>query len=345
MQWLVQLAQVLGRERCVVVTLDVIVGSAPRDAGCRMIITAHEALGSIGGGSLEFEATAHAREMLADGNTVWQEHRPYGLGPALNQCCGGTVLLLFERFEAGVPAWLKTLAEAAAAQQAVVLASAIDRAEPYKALISQTIEDDSVPGEVMARGRELLRNFGETGIETLETSEGKWWLELIRVQHKPLVLFGAGHVGQAVARLLSEMPFEVSWVDGRPDVFPDRPGPNITTVRSGDPLAEVGKAPPGSIFVVMTHSHQLDEDICFDVLSRGDFAWLGLIGSVTKRRRFVQRLAQRGIGESRLARLVCPVGLSGIKGKRPATIALSLVAQLMHTARADTGILDVGGDE
>jgi xanthine dehydrogenase accessory factor len=81
----------------------------------------------------------------------------------------------------------------------------------------------------------------------------------------------------------------------------------------------------------MTHSHQLDEDICFEVLSRGDFAWLGLIGSVTKRRRFVQRLAQRGIGETDLARLVCPVGLSGIKGKQPATIALSLVAQLMHT--------------
>jgi xanthine dehydrogenase accessory factor len=123
----------------------------------------------------------------------------------------------------------------------------------------------------------------------------------------------------------------VTWVDSRPDVFPDRPGPNINVVDSNDVLSEVSKAPPGSSFVVMTHSHQLDEDICFEVLSHGDFAWLGLIGSVTKRRRFIQRLAQRGIDESKLDQLVCPIGLSGIKGKQPATIALSLVAQLMHT--------------
>ena len=134
-----------------------------------------------------------------------------------------------------------------------------------------------------------------------------------------------------MARMLEDLPFSVTWVDSRPGVFPPRPGPNITPVESEDALAEVGKAPPGGIFVVMTHSHQLDEDICFDVLSRGDFAWLGLIGSVTKRRRFVQRLAQRGIGESELSRLVCPIGLAGIRGKQPATIALSLVAQLMHT--------------
>ena len=160
------------------------------------------------------------------------------------------------------------------------------------------------------------------------------------MQLKPLVLFGAGHVGQAVARMLVQMPFEVTWVDSRPDVFPDRSGPNIHAVSSVDPLIEVGKAPAGSIFVVMTHSHQLDEDICFEVLSRGDFSWLGLIGSVTKRRRFVQRLAQRGINDSKSAALVCPVGLGGIKGKQPATIALSLVAQLMHTTGPDSEVLN-----
>ena len=79
----------------------------------------------------------------------------------------------------------------------------------------------------------------------------------------------------------------------------------------------------------MTHSHSLDEDICFDVLNRGDFAWLGLIGSATKRRRFVHRLGQRGISDELLERLVCPIGLAGIEGKQPATIALSLAAQLM----------------
>jgi xanthine dehydrogenase accessory factor len=108
---------------------------------------------------------------------------------------------------------------------------------------------------------------------------------------------------------------------GLPDAF--------ETVHSGDPEAEVARAEAGSFFVVMTHSHQLDEDICLQVLQCGDFAWLGLIGSDTKRRRFVHRLERRGIQPEQLERLVCPIGLSGIRGKQPATIALSLAAQLM----------------
>ena len=281
-----QLVEVLGQERCVVVTLDSVIGSAPRETGCRMIVTVDKTFGSIGGGNLEFEATAHAQELLTKESMPGQELQPFALGPALNQCCGGSVTLLFECYEANVPGWLEELMD-------------------------------------------------EAGIETLETVAGKWWLELNGVELKPLILFGAGHVGQAVARLLADLPFKVTWVDNRPNVFPDQAGPNFKVVDSNNPLNEVSQAPPGSIFVVMTHSHQLDEDICFEVLSRGDFAWLGLIGSVTKRRRFVQRLAQRGIGETDLAQLVCPVGLSGIKGKQPATIALSLVAQLMHTSKPE----------
>ena len=96
-----------------------------------------------------------------------------------------------------------------------------------------------------------------------------------------------------------------------------------------DPPAEVATAEAGSIFVVMTHSHQLDEEICLQILQRDDFAWLGLIGSETKRRRFVLRLGQRGIEPAHLERLVCSIGLCGIGGKEPATIALSLAAQLM----------------
>ena len=100
-------------------------------------------------------------------------------------------------------------------------------------------------------------------------------------------------------------------------------------MQTHQPAAAVQAAPNGTVFVVMTHSHQLDEDICFEVLQRGDFAWLGLIGSATKRRRFEHRLQKRGIETSGVAQLVCPIGLDGIRGKQPATIALSLVAQLM----------------
>jgi xanthine dehydrogenase accessory factor len=79
----------------------------------------------------------------------------------------------------------------------------------------------------------------------------------------------------------------------------------------------------------MTHSHQLDEDICHAILSRERCGWLGLIGSGTKYLRFRQRLAARGISEDSLDQLNCPVGDAGVKGKRPATIAVAIAAQLL----------------
>jgi xanthine dehydrogenase accessory factor len=321
------------------VTLDLILGSAPREAGCRMIVTADEATGSIGGGALEFEAITHARQMLLAENGVWQEYRPYGLGPALKQCCGGAVTLLFERFEAGHPSWLRKLLDDTGDHRALVLATGIDRPRPLKTVITPTGEvSGQIPEEVLARGRTMLLDPGEARIEKLENAGEKWWLEMIHLQRRSLYLFGAGHVGQAVARLLTDMPFEVTWVDNRSGVFPDSLSPNIEAILADDAPAVALTAPTGSIIVVMTHSHELDEDICFAVLSRDDIAWLGLIGSATKRRRFTQRLAKRGISDKRLDRLVCPIGLSGIKGKQPATIALSLVAQLMHSAKAETEV-------
>ena len=79
----------------------------------------------------------------------------------------------------------------------------------------------------------------------------------------------------------------------------------------------------------MTHSHELDEDLCHAILNRGDFSWLGLIGSMSKRKRFEHRLAKRGIEQKQLDSLTCPVGMAGITGKRPATIAVSIAAQLL----------------
>jgi len=78
----------------------------------------------------------------------------------------------------------------------------------------------------------------------------------------------------------------------------------------------------------MTHSHALDEAICLQLLTRGDFAFLGLIGSKTKRARFVSRLGAAGIGPAMLDLLTCPIGIDEINGKSPAHVALSIAAQL-----------------
>lgn len=348
LNWPAQLQQLLKTEPCVLVTLNLILGSAPRESGCRMIVTADAVYGSIGGGNLEFTAILKAREMLLQSAQPRQRHEPFGLGPALNQCCGGAVTLLFEVLSGACPRWVDELAAGLEQQAPQVLVMAIDRTEPVRWVVSQVDSPPAViPPPVWKLAQKMLRESaagereGESenilSLNNVETNNETWWLERIRPELQPLVLFGAGHVGQEVARLLERLPFAVTWVDGRADVFTVPSAANIRTIYSDDPATEVASAAPGSIFVVMTHSHQLDEDICFEILRRGDFCWLGLIGSDTKRRRFVQRLNKRGVEEKSLDRLVCPIGLVGglvggsvgIEGKQPATIALSLAAQLM----------------
>ncbi len=334
MAWINDLWRILGEEACVLVTLCQLSGSAPRESGSRMVVTRSGISGSIGGGNLEFKASGIARELLAGQTAGHQEQEVYGLGPALNQCCGGAVTLLYEVYGPGVPGWLDALLAAHQGGEPVVLASRVDGAASCKQVITPGMaKDDSVPAGVADAVRELLQTRQESGTEeritTVKSRGQTWWLEPPADDLRHVMLFGAGHVGQAVARTLSPLPFRVTWIDSREGLFPSGLPVAIETVLSDDPATEVARAEPGSIYVVMTHSHQLDEEICLRVLQSGDFAWLGLIGSETKRRRFVHRLGQRGIEPAQLEKLVCPVGLSDIRGKQPATIALSLAAQLM----------------
>ena len=145
-----------------------------------------------------------------------------------------------------------------------------------------------------------------------------------------LQLYGAGHVGRAIVALLEGVACRVQWIDARDDEFPREPGaPHIERVCVDPVEAEVDAAPPGAFFLVLTHRHDLDFAITEAVLRRGDFGFLGLIGSKTKRARFLRRLADRGVAPGALARLNCPIGLPGIHGKEPEVIAISVVAQLL----------------
>jgi xanthine dehydrogenase accessory factor len=331
LQWITDFCRIADDQPCVLVTLVIVSGSAPRESGSRMIVTADELLGSVGGGNLEYRATAMARELLETATNGFQVKKLYGLGPELNQCCGGAVALCYEVHTSGAPGWAVRAEAALAFGDQAVLVSALDGSLARKAVLTGASGSrGGLPGAVLEVADDLLRQRVHLagGVE-VRTEQGNWWLERIRHSTRPLMLFGAGHVGQAVARALAPLPFDVTWLDSREAVFPDDTPAHIRTERSSDPAGQVAGARPGSLFVVMTHSHQLDEDICFEVLRRDDFAWLGLIGSDTKRRRFVHRLEKRGIPAARLAALVCPVGIAGIRGKQPATIALSLAAQLM----------------
>ena len=145
----------------------------------------------------------------------------------------------------------------------------------------------------------------------------------------PVLLFGAGHVGRALILALAPLPFRVRWVDSRPDAFPTHAPQNCEIVRSDVPVAELASAANDSLIIVMTHSHPLDLALVSEALRLERFSYVGLIGSETKRARFVSQLRAAGFSEARLAPLVCPIGIAGISGKAPAVIATSVAAQLL----------------
>lgn len=157
-----------------------------------------------------------------------------------------------------------------------------------------------------------------------------------------VVLFGAGHVGAALVRVLATLPCRVRWVDERDAQFAQHLLPaalhdltNVEVDANDAPDEAVDEAGPDSYFIVMTHNHARDLALAERILRRGDFAFFGMIGSRTKRRQFEHRLAARGIDPARLARMICPIGIEGIVDKSPEVIAIAVAAQLLRTVEAN----------
>ncbi|MEZ0223727.1 MAG: xanthine dehydrogenase accessory protein XdhC [Alphaproteobacteria bacterium] len=141
-------------------------------------------------------------------------------------------------------------------------------------------------------------------------------------------LFGAGHVGKEVVKVLDGLPLRVKWVDERGFEFPKELPKNCEKVLTTAPVAELREADENSYIAVMTHSHDLDYEVVRAAF-KGKFAYLGLIGSKTKRVRFEKRLIAEGITKEQLKRLHCPIGLGDVNGKHPREIAISVAAELL----------------
>ncbi|MFD1710845.1 xanthine dehydrogenase accessory protein XdhC [Ottowia sp. GY511] len=265
MTQLTELFDRLERATAVLVTVASTQGSAPREAGAWMAVWQEGQVGSIGGGQLEWQALAHARQVLA-GNAPAGETLRYALGPSLAQCCGGVVQLRFERVDA---------------TQGEALRQRLASAQP------------------------------------------------------PVALFGGGHVGRAIVKLLSDLPFDVLWVDSRDEVFPPDTPQHVRCDHSDPVQAAVTDMAPGSRVVIMSFSHAEDFDILVACLLRqrgqGDLPYIGLIGSKTKWASFRRRLRERGFSDAELAHVTCPIGVPGITGKAPAVVAVATVAQLLQT--------------
>lgn len=153
--------------------------------------------------------------------------------------------------------------------------------------------------------------------------------EPLRPEPTHVAVFGAGHVGRALVALLAGLRVRVHWIDARENALRDAPAGIDARLRD-DPAREIASLPAGSIVLVMTHDHQLDFDIVAAALARADLAAVGLIGSATKRARFASRLARIGVPRAAIERLICPIGVPGVGGKRPAEIAIAVAAQVLQ---------------
>ena len=158
-------------------------------------------------------------------------------------------------------------------------------------------------------------------------------------QHcKHLAIFGAGHVSQALVPILAQLPLQISWIDNRQEMFDELSqlnlAPNVKLQFNEFPTDCIASLPSDSWIVVMTHNHQLDFEIVEAALQRQDVAFVGMIGSQTKARRFKTRLAHREHNQQTIQRLVSPVGLLDIPGKRPIEVAVSIAAQLIQRVAA-----------
>jgi xanthine dehydrogenase accessory factor len=351
MDWLDTLAGLA--EPCVLVTVASAEGSTPREAGAKMIVTAAAQHGTIGGGNLEWKALELARAQLASAAPAGPTFHRFPLGPSLGQCCGGVAGLVMERVDARAaaglspvglspvglpPEWLRELRARRTAGEVLVLASgpgiAADRRLIGRRDAGCVAGVDGAPAFLRESARELIES-DRLGARLVPRDGADFvLLERIAPADFHVVLFGAGHVGQAIVRVLGTRACRVTWVDEREAQFPADVPANVRVLWSDAPALDADDAPAETYFLVMTHSHALDQDICERVLRRADYAYLGLIGSGTKRAMFERRLAQRGIAADALARLVCPIGVPGIKSKDPSAIAVAVAAQLLQVREA-----------
>lgn len=272
-------------------------GSAPREAGASMLVWDGGQSGTIGGGRLEQAALAAARA----GRTGLSRH---ALGPEFGQCCGGAVTLWTEYWEAAAVAALTQPVHARGA------------------------------GPRPARVADLLARAAEGHPVALPALVDGWFVEAVAPARHSVWIWGAGHVGRALAAVLAPLPdLGVTWIDDAPERFPDPVPAGVAPLVATHMPHAAAHAPAEAHHLVLTYSHEIDLALCHALLSR-PAASIGLIGSATKRARFRSRLRALGHADVAISRILCPIGDPAL-GKHPQAIAIGVAAQLLEN-RAGT---------
>ena len=248
MHWLkaCQMLEQQGEAYCIA-TVVAYVGSVPRSSGAKMVITPACQFDTLGGGNLEFQVIAQAREGLASHQSQVAIER-FSLSADLGQCCGGAVQVMFEYFHTQTP---------------------------------------------------------------------------------QVVIFGAGHVCQALTTVLNELPCQLTVVDSRHEWLAPLQDKGIKVELLENPIEALGQLPSNAYVIVMTQDHGLDFEITRLALEENRFAFVGLIGSQGKKQRFEFRLKEQLTDADLIHNLTCPIGHPDVKGKLPMQVAVSVAAQLI----------------
>lgn len=204
------------------------------------------------------------------------------------------------------------------------------RAQLGGAAIAATVRYPLGPSLGQCCGGEVHLRFETTGPADVAALRQR-----LATHRAPVALFGGGHVGAALARVLATLPFAMTWIDSRDGIFPADTPPEVVCEHSEPVQGAVASLPAGARVLVMSFSHAEDLDIVAACLLRqraqGDLRFVGLIGSQTKWATFRHRLEARGFTDAELAHITCPIGVPGVRGKEPEVIAVAVAAQLLQT--------------
>lgn len=335
------------------VTVAATRGSAPRAAGTHMFVTQDQVIATIGGGNLEYQAIARAREILQQSEESKFELKRYVLGKDMGQCCGGMVYLHYAFVDVAFrQAFDELYRQYQSHQYAALLAHCAGNKVKYQVFsqsahsgeskaiegrfnqldfICSLLESGQLPKQDAWPEYRLWFQYEQKWIahETKEESEAYCVLHVLKPPQFRVVIFGAGHVGKALVHVLNPLADEIVWCDEREQEFPNDV-PNNVRIYTDDPFSLIQQQGSKTYYLIMTHNHSLDMLLVESILKRKDAAYCGLIGSASKRQRFENVLVKEGMSQHELGQLICPIGVAGIKDKQPAAIAVAVAAELLQ---------------
>ncbi len=306
---------------CILISIIEKKGSVPRGPGTRMLLRNDGSIyGTIGGGQLEWSIMQQGTEILSNQNEHYFTLRNQTLGPGIGQCCGGSVTIGLELIS---PTYLLKAREFMELEQKGGFQCKVKFSEQGK-VIRDLVTD---------------RNSSDTELEGVNNNvhQESFFIEDYNELWRQLIIFGAGHIGQALMLAIAPLPFDVTWVDSRKSIFPKVTPKNFNCLVEKNPVNVIASTPDDSFIIITTHSHALDQEITYAALQDDRFAYVGLIGSKSKKASFKNRLLKIGLTEAQFDKLVCPIGIDSIQSKNPAEIATAIAAQLLIYNESNLG--------